>query len=354
MFAGALWSTAMLTARRQGSVMTAGREPRAAAWLGRYWFLIALCAGLGLALSVPAVFAPWVGLLEPRLTVAAALFLTAWTMPGRSLAGELRRPWPSAWAVVVSYGVVPALAWGLGAAAPLVDLRVGLLLVAAVPCTLASAVLWTRLAGGNEATALFTVLGTTLLSWLATTAWLTLTTGTLVDLPALPLMLDLALCLIVPVALGLLARLPPAAGRFAGRHKVGLGAVAQLFVLAIVLRAGVTVGARYRAGTTPLGPGLFAWSAALAVGLHLAALAFGLYSSRWLGFDRGRQIAVAISCSQKTLPVSLLLFDRYFDADFPLAVVPLLCYHAGQLLLDTLIANRLRHGEAREPREGAG
>ena len=57
--------------------------------------------------------------------------------------------------------------------------------------------------------------------------------------------------------------------------------------------------------------------------------------------EGGRCIGIAFSCSQKTLPVSLLLFDEYYKTAYPLAVVPLLCYHAGQLLLDTLIAQRL-------------
>jgi len=312
-----------------------------AAFLARNWFLICLCGGLGLTLSRPDWFAPWTALLEPRLTVAAALFLTAWTMPGRSLVGALRRPWASLWAVVISYGAVPGFAWALGFAAPSTDLQVGLMLVASVPCTLASAVLWTRLAGGNEATALVTVLGTTLLSWFATTLWLTLTTGTLVELAVAALVRDLLVCLVVPVVLGQLLRNWQTAAEVADRRRVLLGVVAQVFVLAIVLRAGVTVGTRYHEGTTPLGPALFASSAALAIGLHLLSLYFGLFTSRWLGFDRGRQIAVALSCSQKTLPVSLLLFEEYFKNDFPLAVVPLLFYHAGQLLFDTLIARAL-------------
>jgi sodium/bile acid cotransporter 7 len=310
--------------------------------IARNWFLICLCVSLGVTVSYPGLFAPWTASLEPRLTIGAALFLTAWTMPVRSLVGELRRPWPSAWAVAVSYGAVPALAWALGTIVPQTDLQVGLLLVASVPCTLASAVLWTRLAGGNEATALFTVLGTTLVSWLATTAWLTLATGTMVDLQVTPMMLDLTVSLVVPVALGQFARAWERSADFANRHRAVLGTVAQLFILAMVLRAGATVGTRYHDGTTSLGPALFAWSAALAVALHLAALYFGFYSGRWLGFDRGRQIAIAFSCSQKTLPVALLLFEQYFKADFPLAVVPLLFYHAGQLLLDTLIAHSLR------------
>jgi sodium/bile acid cotransporter 7 len=311
----------------------------------RHWFLILLCASLGLTLSFPWLFA-WTAYLEPRLTVAITLFLTAWTMPGRSLAGEFRSPWPALWAVAISYGAVPAFAWALGFIAPQDDLRIGLILVASVPCTLASAVLWTRMAGGNEATALATVLGTTLISWIATPAWLTWTTGALVELAVGDMMLDLALCLMVPVALGQLLRSWRPAALVADRHKTLFGTIAQVFVLAIVLRAGVTVGNRYHDGTTALGPALFAWSAALAVGLHVLSLCFGLFTSRWMGIERGRQIAIAISCSQKTLPISLALFDRYFahaePTAFPLAVVPLLFYHAGQLLLDTVIAQRLK------------
>ena len=309
----------------------------------RHWFLILLCACLALTFSFPALFT-WTAYLEPRLTVAITLFLTAWTMPARSLAGELRSPWPALWAVVISYGAVPGFAWGLGRLAPVDDLRIGLILVASVPCTLASAVLWTRMADGNEATALATVLGTTLISWVATPAWLLWTTGTLAPIAVGEMMLDLALCLLVPVALGQLVRGWQPAAEVADRHKSLLGAIAQVFVLAIVLRAGVAVGTRYHDGGTALGPALFAWSAALAVGLHLLSLYFGLFTSRLLGIERGRRIAIAISCSQKTLPISLALFDRYFahaePTPFPLAVVPLVFYHAGQLLLDTAIAQR--------------
>ena len=46
--------------------------------------------------------------------------------------------------------LLPLLACLLGPLLPLPDLGVGLLLCASVPCTLSSAVLWTRLAGGND------------------------------------------------------------------------------------------------------------------------------------------------------------------------------------------------------------
>ena len=87
----------------------------------------------------------------------------------------------------------------------------------------------------------------------------------------------------------------------------------------------------------------------LCLGVHLAALFFGLVSSRLLRFERSNQIAVAIAGSQKTLPVALSLFDTYFVAGYPLAVVPLVFYHVGQLLLDTVIAERLLTSPAQSP-----
>jgi hypothetical protein len=37
-----------------------------------------------------------------------------------------------------------------------------------------------------------------------------------------------------------------------------------------------------------------------------------------------------------------MLYEQYFKDAFPFAVIPLLSYHVGQLLLDTVIARRLR------------
>jgi predicted Na+-dependent transporter len=46
-------------------------------------------------------------------------------------------------------------------------------------------------------------------------------------------------------------------------------------------------------------------------------------------------------CGQKTLPVALLLFETYFREVYPLAVVPLVFYRVGQLIVNTFIAEEL-------------
>lgn len=317
-----------------------------ASFLAKHWFLCFLVIAVGSALLAPAVLHPLVDFWEPRPTIAISLFLMAWTMPTHSLIAEVKSPWASIWAVALTYGIVPLVAWLIGFAAP-EDVQKGLILVSVVPCTLASAILWTRMAGGNEATALLTVLGTTFTSWFLTTAWLYLLTGTQVEINFTAMMIDLVFSLIVPVVLGQAIRFIPWFERTAERRKVLISGIAQCFVVAIVLKAGVTVGDKLHAQTAQSVPAIFAWSIGLAISLHLFALVSGYWSCRWLGFDRGRQIAVAFSASQKTLQVSLLLYDQYYR-DYAFAVMPLLFYHVGQLLLDTVIARRMHAGPPAE------
>ncbi|MSQ94838.1 MAG: hypothetical protein EXR98_09820 [Gemmataceae bacterium] len=316
------------------------------AFLVRHWFLFILAAAVALTLIAPRVVGSLTDYLEPRPTIAVSMFLMAWTMPTRMLVQELRAPYASAWAVVLSYGLVPLIAWLLGSIAP-GDVRIGLILVATAPCTLASAVLWTRMAGGNEAVALMTVMGTTFTSWFLTTAWLSALTGAEFSLDTSAMMQDLVLSLIVPVIVGQLLRLIPALAWVADHKKIALGVVSQCLVLAMVLKAGVSAGGKLQLAEGWDVPGIFLWSVVLAVALHLIALASGLFTSRWLGFDRGRQIAVGFSASQKTLQVSLMLYEQYFKDRYPFAVMSLLFYHVGQLLLDTIIAKRLADRDRR-------
>jgi solute carrier family 10 (sodium/bile acid cotransporter), member 7 len=309
--------------------------------LAKRWFLLLLLAGLTLASLHPEWLKPVTVWLEPRIIVAIALFLMAVGLESRSLLQAVTHPLPVLWAFLLSYSALPALAWSAGGLLPVADLRLGLLIIASVPCTLASAVLWTRMAGGNEATTLLAVLLTTATSCLVTPAWLALAAYTDVVLDTPGMMRNLALILIVPVGLGQLSRTIGSLVQIVDRHKVILGAVSRLFIFSIILKAAVDVSDRLRATSTPPTIGWMAVAAILCIAIHLAALAGGFWTSRLLRFNRADQIAVALACSQKTLPVSLYLFDSYFKESFPLAVVPLVSYHVGQLVVDTVIADVL-------------
>ena len=73
----------------------------------RHWFLILITLAVAAALTVPQLLKPFTDYFEPRRTIAFSLFLMAWTMPTRSLVEEVRQPFASAWAVLISYGLLP-------------------------------------------------------------------------------------------------------------------------------------------------------------------------------------------------------------------------------------------------------
>ncbi len=307
----------------------------------RHWFLLALVTGVTLAAVRPDWLRPLVAPVPPRGVVGAALFLMAWGLESRSLGRAVLRPLPALWAALLSYAALPALAWLTGPLVTEPDYRIGLLISASVPSTLASAVLWTRMAGGREATALLVTLLTTATSWLVTTAWLGWTTGAAVGVDTAAMMRELLVVLVVPVGLGQLARTSPPLARLASRGKTAMGILSRLLIFSIILKAATDVAGRLTARAELPSPALLLGTASLCLGLHLTALFVGLYSSKALRFDRPDRIAVAFACSQKTLPVALLLFETYFKEAHPLAVVPMVFYHVGQLIVDTFIAQEL-------------
>lgn len=318
------------------------------ATLAKHWFLLILGLGLGTAWLQPELLRPGVERLQARVLVTLALFLIAWGLETRQLARALLRPQAALWAVFISYALIPALAWIARGLLDDADLRVGLVIVASVPCTLASAVLWTRLAGGNEAVALLVVLLTTGTSWLVTTLWVTLGTGTQVGVDTAGMMASLFLVLVLPVALSQLSRSFGPLARAVTHHRQALGVVSQLLILAIILKAAVELHGRFDTRPAAFSLGSLLGVAALTLAVHLAGLCAGFWTSKAWRFDRASQIAVAFAGSQKTLPVALFLFEAYFKDAYPLAVVPMVFYHVGQLIVDTPIARALAAKAAEE------
>ncbi len=315
-------------------------------FLSRQWFLLALCAGVGLAILFPHQTGQATDWLPTRVSIMGALFLMAFTLPARSLAEEMVRPWATLWATAISFGLVPLGAWLMGGWLEPVDLAIGTIIMASGPCTLASATLWTRLAGGHDATALFVTVLTTATSWLITPLWLAAATGLAASLPVGQMMLELLVSLVLPVLAGQAARIAPKLSHIANRHKTFFGAWAQVLILIVIFKAAARMGHELAGGSAAVDGIALLLTAVLNIGLHLSALVVGLWTSRGLGLDRPRQIAVAFAASQKTMPVAILLLDKYFRQDFPFAVAPILIYHVGQLILDTAIARWLKHGDS--------
>ena len=76
----------------------------------------------------------------------------------------------------------------------------------------------------------------------------------------------------------------------------------------------------------------------LVAAVHTSAWLLGYWSAGRLGMVREEQIAVAFAGSQKTLTVGLVVALQFEG----LTVLPMLAYHVLQLLIDTVLAERLR------------
>jgi predicted Na+-dependent transporter len=307
----------------------------------KHWFLCGIVLALVSCLAAPTTARSLLDPISTRVLVALALFLSAWGLGSRLLLRAMIRPVPVLWALAMSYIALPALALLAGVVMERLtgsaDSRVGLLLIASVPCTLATAVLCTRAAGGNEATALLVVLVSTAMSWLVTTAWLALTPVSGAGPEGSRLMLDLLQILVIPVGIAQLSRLIPAVVLFAERWRTAVGIVARLIILVVVMKAAVLVADRAAQITF----GLVAGVAAACLALHIGVLWLGYAGGRLIRLDGADRRAVAFAGSQKTLPVALYLFDVYYAPQFPLAVLPLALFQLGQLTVDSIIAERL-------------
>lgn len=328
--------------------------------LRREWFLTSLTVLIvsGLALGrtgLGPVVRPWADLFDPRITTAVVLFLMSVSLDSAALGRALRSPGPVAVAVVLGYGLLPALAWLLSRGQLHPDLALGLLIAASVPSTLASASVMTRRAGGNDAVSLLATLVTNASCVVVTPAWLALTTGQSVQFDVPAMIRSLLLAALLPTALGQVARLVPLVHQTADRRKPIISAVAQMFIEVIVFTASLRAGMAWRDLALPTGaagpdtgPGITPLAllivTASAVGLHLVVWWLSLRISAWLGIGRDEAAAVGFSASQKTLPVGILVATdpATFGTTHPFAIFPMLIYHIGQLFLDSLLASRYR------------
>jgi sodium/bile acid cotransporter 7 len=317
--------------------------------LRQWWFLGALAGVLTVSLlfghSGPAsAVAAFLRIVQPAVTTW--MFLMAFSLDASRRREALLRPVSSAWGSVVNIGLMPLLAWPLAEWQLLEDFRLGLIVTAVVPCTLATASVFTRRAGGNDAVSLLVTLATNLACVVLTPLWLqwflSRTTG--FD-PWLTLQ-QLTISVLIPTLLGQIAQETPWGRRLADRRRREIGVLAQCFVLLLVSVAATQAGQVLSEQSSWPTAGAAAVMVAACVALHLAAVAVGWQGALGLRLPRPDAIAAAIAGSQKTLPIGLMLVATpgLLTVSAPFVTFPLLVYHAGQLLIDSALAERWAAG----------
>lgn len=313
---------------------------QARTFLKHHWFLLALTAMLVLGFGASRqlqILAKLPGLSHGL--VALTMFLMSWPLRFADLRYNLQRPAPAILASFINLLWIPLAAWPcswlLGG-----ELGAGLIILAATPCTLASASVWTRRAGGNDIISMLVTIVTNGSCFLVTPFWIWLLAGRAVPGELLGSMIVTLLGVVVlPLVAAQITRgFPPIAIR-ATQYKHALSVAAQIGLLGVVLIGCVQSGVRLRDQPQAWQWTEFAWMLPVLAGLHLGAWGYGFWQSLRLGFSRADSIAVSFSGSQKTLMVGVVAAIRL---DF--SVIPLIAYHVLQLLIDTYLADRLRAG----------
>ncbi|MEZ6065067.1 MAG: bile acid:sodium symporter [Planctomycetaceae bacterium] len=325
-------------------------------FLKRRWFLLALVIvistgqllGSQASSFVQTTLLPPFGGAAKSLLVGLVLLCMSVTLDGRRFRDALLRPLPVILAIAINIVMIPLGARLLMPLQLAPDFAIGLLIAAAVPCTLAAASVWTRRAGGNDAVSLLATMLTNGLCFLYTPFWLKLFSDSSAEIDPWELVRKLLLTAMLPIALGQMIRLRRPWAVTADRAKVPLGVVAQAVILVIVFVASCEAGLRFgpHATTSTPPPGWLAVAVVVmsAMSLHLAAMIIAVLVGRILNIHRENLIAVAFAASQKTLPIGVLIATdpHTFGTAYPWAVYPMLIFHAGQLFIDTTIADRVR------------
>ncbi|MCZ7646301.1 MAG: bile acid:sodium symporter [Planctomycetota bacterium] len=171
--------------------------------LKKHWFIALLAAAVVLALQVPAP-GVWVeARTGTKPFIVVLLFMTSLTFDASELLAGLKAPKPLLLSLLGTYAILPALlyaaaqALGLGS-----DLGVGLLALAAAPTTLASGVIWTRLAGGPAPLAVVLTVASNVGNVLLGPLVLKVAAGGTLARPFGKIVLDLALIVLLPIVLG--------------------------------------------------------------------------------------------------------------------------------------------------------
>ena len=284
----------------------------------------------------------WLG-ERSGLLVAALMFVMGLGLSPKGILAQLRKVRALGLFLLASYLLAPLVAgvaaWVFFRERP--DLFTGLIIVGATATTLSSSIVWTRLAGGNDALALvMSIIGNSL-QFLVTPTWLGLMLGASVKFDVTSMMQKLLLVVLIPVLASQVVVVLSRERALQWRPLTNL--VARLLVL-VVIWVAVSKAANDLLTTDAL------YSSLAVVLVHLVLLAVGWWVLGRLLSDRRDRIALLFCGGQKTLPASTMIATTYFP-HLNAAVLPVLLYHFWQLIIDSFLLERVRPEQEHAPGE---
>ena len=305
----------------------------------KQWFLVVLLLALATGYFFSHALKPLADAGWLKWTVVAAtMFVMAWPLEIGRLYHAFSRPMAPLLATAINFILIPLLAWPISY--PLgIELGPGLIVAAAVPSTLASGAVWTRRAGGDDSVAIAVTLLTNSMCFLVTPLIIYLLLGNVVETEVFfAAIYKLLFFVVCPMAVAQVLRIQRQSATWATAHKAQLSTAAMFGVLFMVLTGSVSAGLKVeQSGAGDLQVGQITMMLIAVAVIHLAGFFSGLFLARQLKLPLEQQIAVGFSGSQKTLMAGLST-----ALSMGLNIIPMVAYHAMQLILDTVIADRIK------------
>jgi solute carrier family 10 (sodium/bile acid cotransporter), member 7 len=218
---------------------------------------------------------------------------------------------------------------------------IGVFYLAALPSTVSSSVVMVSIAGGNLSAAIFNASISSLIGIFITPVWMSLFINDSSFAPISGLgniILSLCIQVLLPVVLGLL--LHSRLGAFAAKYKDPLKNFDQFIILLIVYRAFSESFSGHMFDGFSLNE--IVLLALMMLGLFLLMAFLMNQLSHWMKFSREDRITVVFCGSKKSLVQGAVMGQVLFTnaVAFGIILLPLMLYHALQLLAGSILAQR--------------
>ena len=312
--------------------------------IGKYWYFGAIALAVALGLEFPDVSAVITEYKLLKVGIFVSFFLTSLKLDTSHISEQGRNVKGIGAALLSCFVMFPLVARGFAAVGFPGDMNilVGICILAVVPVTMATGTIQTALAGGNVPFSLMINMTTNFLAILTIpfSLKLLLATDRCIDLPVLELMGKIGLLVLLPVVLGqgLRVLVKDRIAKFGKAFSV----FCQIIVLMIIFN-GV---ASSTAEMTSLGLRILYIAAAMVL-LHVVILILNYWICKLLRFDDPSTYAFTLHASQKTMGLSYIVWVGFF-ASYPLAMIPVICYHLTQSIGDTYLAHYFKQKRPQE------
>ena len=319
------------------------------------WLVLGLISSIAAAWLWPKPGSPG-GWMHAEITTKVGIALVFWlqgaTLPLGSLLSGAKNLRLHALIQGVTFLIMPLLGLvGDLALGSLVhrELRVGFLYLCVLPSTIKTAVVFTSLAGGNSAAAIFSATLSSLIGVLATPLWIEwLTRSSPIHVPLGGVVAQIVGLLVAPFVVGLMSQgwLSHRTMRLKNLSNP-IGSVVVLFIVYAAFCDSISSGT-----WRDQNPMLSLSALLLAAGLFCVASGFTWLGAKALRLSEDDTITALFCAPQKTLasgaPLAQLVF---LGQNVGLLLLPLLFYHPLQLLMGGVLVSKL--GRRKRPRDAA-